>query len=165
LKSIRRIIGGLLIGGGLMALSNFVHGQETATPDESLQAITDLDVMIQALESTTPLPATAAPNAGNFYSAQHAPNTEEPWPPLPADVLGLAVFVRPSTANARPESFAAFAVADMIGDVSRCFGSGLVVGGISHGKSPFLSFGLRQSRPDGTKKKSLSAGAKRTGQI
>jgi hypothetical protein len=92
MKLIKRMVSALLVGGGLMAGSNFVHAQETATPDDSLQAITDLDVMIQALESTTPLPATAAPNAGNFYSAQHAPNTEEPWPPLPADVLGLPVW-------------------------------------------------------------------------
>jgi hypothetical protein len=53
------------------------------------------------------------------------------------DVEAVAVFVRPSTADACPESFAAFAVADMVGNVARCFGSGLVVGGISHGKSPF----------------------------
>jgi hypothetical protein len=53
------------------------------------------------------------------------------------DVEAVAVFVRPSTADACPESFAAFVVADMVSNVRRCFGSGLVVGGISHGKSPF----------------------------
>jgi hypothetical protein len=70
----------------------------------------------------------------------------------------LAVSVRPCAADARPKSFAALTVANMVSDVAGCFGSGLGFR-ISHLKSPFLVFGLRQSRPDGTKKKSLSAGA------
>jgi hypothetical protein len=45
----------------------------------------DLDVMLQAIEMTTPLPATAAPRLGNFYTVQHAGN----WPPLPGNIYGL----------------------------------------------------------------------------
>jgi len=82
------------------------------------------------------------------------------------DVEAIAVFVRPSTADARPESFAAFAIADMIGDVGRCFGSGLVVGGISHEKSPFLSLsGCANRGLMAQGGKSLVAGAKRNGQV
>lgn len=89
MKSIRRI---LLCGVALAASLYFVHAQETAAPDQSIQAMTDLDVMIQALEATTPLPASDAPEAGNFYSAQHLPDSENAWPPLPADILGLPVW-------------------------------------------------------------------------
>ena len=44
--------------------------------------------MIQALEGTTPVPASELPDggaAGTYWSAQHAND----WPPMPADVLGL----------------------------------------------------------------------------
>jgi hypothetical protein len=88
MKSIRRI---LLCGIALAASLYFVHAQDTATPDQSIQAMSDLDVMLQTLEATTPLPASDAPGDGNFYSTQHLPGTENAWPPLPGDVLGLPV--------------------------------------------------------------------------
>ncbi len=48
--------------------------------------------MLQAVETTVPLPATNAPSAGNFYSAQHAPNSDDAWPPLPGNMFGLPVW-------------------------------------------------------------------------
>ncbi|MGD0252367.1 MAG: hypothetical protein ABSC01_06680, partial [Verrucomicrobiota bacterium] len=69
-----------------------VHAQETATPDQSLQALTDLDVMIQAIEQTTPTPAKSLPDAGTFWSAQHAPGSPNAWPPLPSN-FGLSAWL------------------------------------------------------------------------
>ncbi len=66
MKSIRRI---LLCGVALAATLYFVHAQETATPDQSIQAMTDLEVMLQAIEQTTPTPAESLPSAGTFLRA------------------------------------------------------------------------------------------------
>jgi hypothetical protein len=82
------------------------------------------------------------------------------------DVEAVAVFVRPSAADPGPESFAAFAVADMIGNVGWCFGSGLVVGGISHGEVSFFKLsGCANRGLMAQGGKSLLAGAKRNGQV
>ncbi|MEJ0091058.1 MAG: hypothetical protein WDM80_15110 [Limisphaerales bacterium] len=48
--------------------------------------------MLQAIQATTPVPASFATNGSNFYSAQHAPDTAEPWPPLPGNIRGLDVW-------------------------------------------------------------------------
>ena len=40
--------------------------------------------MLEAVESTTPQPATAAPAGWSYYSAQHGE-----WPPMPWNWLGL----------------------------------------------------------------------------
>ena len=45
--------------------------------------------MVQAIEMTTPVPASSLPQAGNFYSTQHFPGSAEPWPPLPGNIWGL----------------------------------------------------------------------------
>jgi hypothetical protein len=50
----------------------------------------------------------------------------------------LIVGVLPRAADASPEAFAAFAVAHLIGSVTRFFRSGWFVESIRHGKSPFL---------------------------
>jgi hypothetical protein len=82
MKSIRKIFGGLFIG---VAAFNFLHAQEAATPDQSVRALTDMDVMLQALEQTTPTPALQLPaDTHGFYSAQNPD-----WPPMPGDFLGL----------------------------------------------------------------------------
>lgn len=78
-------MGGLVLAASLY----FVHAQSTASLSQSAQPVSeatdDLSVMLQALERTTPLPASAAPVGGNFYTVQHGEN----WPPLPGDILNL----------------------------------------------------------------------------
>src|SRR5579863_5784224 len=65
------------------------------------------------------------------------------------DVESFAVGVRPVTADAGPESLAALAVADVVGDVRRGLRGGRRVGvGVGHGGSPFPGYGPRPSRPD-----------------
>jgi hypothetical protein len=59
--------------------------QTIATTDQSTQTASDLEVMLQAVEATMPVPAVQLPTSGNFYSAQHYND----WPPLPGNVLGL----------------------------------------------------------------------------
>jgi hypothetical protein len=67
---------------------NSAYPQDTTTSDQSIQSMTDLEVMLQALEATPPTSAESLPSAGTFWSAQHATD----WPPLPADVLGLSAW-------------------------------------------------------------------------
>ena len=73
-----------------------LHAQVATTPVQdgtaSLMATnidwstaSDLEVMLQAIEQTTPLPATDTPDCGIFYTVQHA----DDWPPLPGNVWGL----------------------------------------------------------------------------
>src|ERR1035438_5600035 len=70
----------VLVAGISALLLSFSHVQQTsAATSDAYQA------MLEAVESTTPQPATAAPKGGNFYSAQHGEN----WPPLPADWLNV----------------------------------------------------------------------------
>jgi hypothetical protein len=69
-----------------------LRAQETATTDQSVQAASDLQVMLGVVEATTPVPASQLPDSGNFYSAQHSPASAEPWPPLPGNVLGLSAW-------------------------------------------------------------------------
>ncbi len=45
--------------------------------------------MLEAIELTTPTPASSLPQAGTFWSAQHAPGTPLAWPPLPGNIWGL----------------------------------------------------------------------------
>ena len=89
MKIIGRII---LCGAALVASFYFVHAQEIATSDQSVQAMSDTEVMLQALESTTPTPATSLPQAGTYWSAQHAPGTANEWPPLPGNMWGLSAW-------------------------------------------------------------------------
>ena len=75
--------------GIVLGLIFILPAQEAAAQDQSVQALADLDVMLQALEATTPVPANSLPQTGNFWSAQHAPGSREAWPPLPGNMLGL----------------------------------------------------------------------------
>ncbi len=52
-------------------------------------SVSDLEVMLQAVEQTTPLPANTVPRVGNFYSVQHLPGSRMAWPPLPGNVHQL----------------------------------------------------------------------------
>ena len=89
MKTVRSIA---LCGVALAASFYFVHAQEIATSDQSVQAMSDTEVMLRALESTTPTPATSLPQAGTYWSAQHAPGTANEWPPLPGDMWGLSAW-------------------------------------------------------------------------
>ena len=92
MKSIRNIFSGLFVLGGFVALLSLVHAQEAASSEQSIQAATDTDVMLQALMETKPLPAADVPYLGNFYSAQHFPGSEVEWPPLPGNIFGVPVW-------------------------------------------------------------------------
>ncbi|MGH8023243.1 MAG: hypothetical protein ACRED1_06665 [Limisphaerales bacterium] len=50
-----------------------------------LDAASDDQVLLQAIELTTPTPSNEIPAFATFYSAQHSPISKEPWPPLPAE--------------------------------------------------------------------------------
>jgi hypothetical protein len=83
----------------LILLSTLIaigHAQETATTgtisltdnNPNVGLMSDFEVELQAIEMTTPALANSIPRFGTFYSAQHAPGTAEPWPPLPGS-MGL----------------------------------------------------------------------------
>ncbi|HEX3625382.1 MAG TPA: alpha/beta hydrolase [Verrucomicrobiae bacterium] len=46
----------------------------------------DDQVILQAIELTTPTPSNEVPGFDTFYSAQHSPISSQPWPPLPANM-------------------------------------------------------------------------------
>ena len=102
MKSIRNLLAPLFILGGFVALCSLLHAQQTATPTQSgkvlttattdVSALSDLEVEVKAIEMTTPLPASAAPVAGNFYSTQHLPGTANEWPPLPENIKGTPIW-------------------------------------------------------------------------
>lgn len=96
MKAIKNNLTGLAILGGFIVLAGFIQAQVTTTSVQSdatsltnanvdWSTASDLEVMLHAIEMTTPLPATAAPMGGNFYTIQHAGE----WPPLPGDIYGL----------------------------------------------------------------------------
>src|SRR6266404_250731 len=65
---------------GLIALLVTVVGraqQSTLTSDQQ--------AALQAIEATTPLPATSTPDTGVFYTVQQGDN----WPPLPGNTMNL----------------------------------------------------------------------------
>jgi hypothetical protein len=92
---IRNLLLGTLLSTGLLASLYFLRAQGTATIQNGTASVnganvdwssaSDLEVMLQAVEGTTPVPASQLPASGNFYSAQHPTD----WPPLPGNMLGL----------------------------------------------------------------------------
>jgi hypothetical protein len=71
----------LLAGGISASLLGFSQAQPTNTAPSA----DDLQTLVQALEETTPIPASQLPaQAPGFFSVQNPS-----WPPLPIDVLGL----------------------------------------------------------------------------
>jgi hypothetical protein len=88
MKKARAIIVGVVFILGLIFILH-AQNEETANP---LQAATDLDAMLQAVEATTPLPAETANDGGIFYSAQHAPGSDDEWPPLPGNIRSVPVW-------------------------------------------------------------------------
>ncbi len=97
---VRTAVTGLLLTLGLFAGSSLVHsqtsdgtGQSVMTdPNADVSNLSDLEVELKALEMATPLAASNAPSAGNFYSALHAPGSAEEWPPLPGNIFNLPVW-------------------------------------------------------------------------
>ncbi len=89
---------GVLCTAGLLAVLQPVLAQTatgsgvTTDPNEDVSNLSDLEVELKALEMATPLAASNAPSAGNFYSAQHAPGSAEEWPPLPANMFNLPIW-------------------------------------------------------------------------
>jgi hypothetical protein len=104
MKPIRKILGGLFLLGGFIAALNLLHAQDAATSgqDQSItdtnidwNSMSDLEVELKAIESMPTISASqfeASGLTGTFYSAQHAPGTENEWPPLPGDWLSLPVW-------------------------------------------------------------------------
>jgi hypothetical protein len=75
-----------VIGAGVafvLAITSILHAQATTAFVPSVSAA-NLNRMLQAVETTTPLSAELVPEFGNLYSAQN-PN----WPPLPSNFNNL----------------------------------------------------------------------------
>ena len=82
-------IGRIMAGMGLLT-ATLLRAQETTNIDWA--SASDLQVELQAIEQTPPLPAADAINGIEFFSAKHAPGTSQPWPPLPGNVFGLSAW-------------------------------------------------------------------------
>lgn len=97
-KRMMRISATIVTAMAVLALAiGNIHLQAQLSTNELdvFQTEDDLAVMIQAVEATTPAPASSVPRkglAGTFYSAQHAPGTRFAWPPLPANVNQFPVW-------------------------------------------------------------------------
>jgi hypothetical protein len=93
-------ITGLLCAAGLFAVLHLAHAQTTSDtgsavttdPDADVSNLSDLEVELKALEMATPLAASNIPASGNFYSAQHAPGSAIPWPPLPGNIFQMSAW-------------------------------------------------------------------------
>ena len=92
MKTISRV---LLTGASLFVSLNLLQAQTQFTgqaisvgAEEAqpvVEATDETSAVLQALTQITPQPATAMPEAGNFYTFQHG----QDWPPLPGNVLNL----------------------------------------------------------------------------
>jgi hypothetical protein len=95
MKPIRSFLIGIFIAGSLATSLHFLHAQTTLVQSgavaQDVNSMSDTEVLLQAIESVPPAPATSAPRAGTFFSAQHAPGTRLAWPPLPGN-NGLPVW-------------------------------------------------------------------------
>lgn len=94
MKSIRRI---LAIGAGLILSLNHLRAQQTdfSNIHVSLDSTADIQAMLAAIESVSPIPYDATSRQqkfGTFWSAQHPEGTREAWPPLPGNIFGLPVW-------------------------------------------------------------------------
>jgi pimeloyl-ACP methyl ester carboxylesterase len=70
----------------VLAITSVLHAQTTTVFVRS-SSVADLNMMLEAVEATEPLPAELAPVVGNFYSAAHPE-----WPPMPANVHNVPVW-------------------------------------------------------------------------
>ena len=79
-----RLLKRTLLIAGLIASLHFDGSQGFAATTQLTQA-NDTQTMMEAIASVPPLPATATPEFGNFYTIQNGEN----WPPLPANTMNL----------------------------------------------------------------------------
>jgi hypothetical protein len=101
MKSIRNLLIGIIITGGLAASLHFLHAQtavaggfngnivpiqSSAISTVDWNTASDMQVLLQAVEMLPTVSANSTSRAGTFWSAQHAPGSSEPWPPLPSNV-------------------------------------------------------------------------------
>ncbi len=87
----------LLICAGLVLSFNLLHAQQTELSNfnSSPDSLSDLQTMLEAIESVPPVPFEATSKQqrfGTFWSAQHPPGSHNSWPPLPSNNLGLPVW-------------------------------------------------------------------------
>jgi hypothetical protein len=70
----------------VLAITFSLHAETTIISIQSLRSASagDLEVMLQAIEEMTPLPAESIPPSGTFWSAQHLK-----WPPIPININHL----------------------------------------------------------------------------
>ena len=96
------VIAAILSAAGMAGLM-LAHAQQAATSVQNdatslreanvdWNSVSDLEVMLLAVESVPPAPASSASRFGTFYSAQHAPGTRSQWPPLPANTRQVPVW-------------------------------------------------------------------------
>ena len=90
--AVMAILVSLVIGNSLIRAQTLTQPQAQALVNQlqSLQAADDLSTMVQAVETTTPVPASSLPlggRVGTFYSAQFPS-----WPPLPGNLNQLPVW-------------------------------------------------------------------------
>jgi hypothetical protein len=86
-----------MFGAALVLLANGVRAQFTdvSPAPVSLEAATDTQLLLAALESVPPIPFAQFPQhqrGGTFWSAQHPQGSLGAWPPLPANFYGLSVW-------------------------------------------------------------------------
>jgi hypothetical protein len=72
-------------------MRTFAQSSEPATNIDWATASDD-QVLLQAIEETTPAPANEVPMSGEFYSAKYSPLNSGGWPPLPGNVDNLAAW-------------------------------------------------------------------------
>ena len=82
MKRIKNLLGGVFV----VILLNFAYAQPIAAPIWSTST-SDLAVMLQAVEATTPVAAESVPGANAYYSAQNPT-----WPPLPGNINNVPVW-------------------------------------------------------------------------
>lgn len=92
----KNLIKNLLVGTLLSSLA--LHAQEqpveTATTFTNIdwRSASDVQVMLQAIQSLPTVSADSVRPYGNYYSAQHAPGTRLAWPPLPGNSRSVPVW-------------------------------------------------------------------------
>ena len=67
------------LAAGIFAAWFFVVAQPPALRGQAMLSPSEFASLVQTIETTSPLPASAAPAIGNFYTITYG----ESWPPLP----------------------------------------------------------------------------------
>ncbi len=101
MKTTSKIIRGLTLALFVATIATG-RGQEAVSTQTDFSSInvswdtaTDEQVELHALESASPIPFANIPKQrqrGTLWSAQHAPGSRAPWPPLPGNMLALPVW-------------------------------------------------------------------------